>query len=95
MFSFFYSMFMALLTGDWQMYQLAEVKTGLSNAWSEVTNWVMNCLGGNFTALQTFTWSVDPTSIWALVLALVAITMVCVLVYKLIKEVFMIFFGGR
>lgn len=94
MYKFFYSLFTALFTGNWVEHTQAEATTALTNTWNGLTNWILNALGGEFTTLQTFTWEATPLEIWATILALITITLIAWLTWKITKYVFGIFFGG-
>lgn len=86
-------MYLALFEGTWELRSLQEAKDALSQAWSDVTNWLMNALGGEFTAVQSFTWTANPWSIWALVLAVATLTLIAWAVWKLTKGIFSVFFS--
>lgn len=94
MFAFFYSIYLALFEGTWELRSLQEAKEALAQAWSDVTNWIMNALGGEFTTLQSFTWTANLWSIWALILALVTISLISYAVWKITEAIFSIFFSG-
>lgn len=96
MIAFFYSLFLALFNGSWTSYSLSAVEATAKTAWDEITNFVMNALGGQFSTLQTFVWQSQPLQVLALVLSVVVVASLCMVVLKLGKMVFSIFMmGGR
>ena len=94
MYPFFYSLYLALFSGSWQLYTDAEARSALASAWEEISNWLMNLFGGHFATIQSFTWSVAPENIWSIVLAILTMSGVCFAVLKIIKRIFGIFFDG-
>lgn len=94
MYAFFYSLYLSLFLGEWTTKTTAEAKTALGSTWEDLTTWIMNTLGGDFTTAQSFTWQTAPETIWALIMALITMTGLSFLVWKLTKLVFSIFFGG-
>lgn len=94
MYAFFYSLYMSLFLGEWQTYTTQAVRSSLTTAWDELTTWLMNALGGEFATAQTMTWTTTPETLWALALALITLTGLCWLVWKLTRGLFGIFFGG-
>lgn len=95
MFQFFYSLFMAMFAGTWTDYTYSDASAACQDAWADLTNWLMNALGGEFATLQTYTWTANLQSIWATALSLVTLSGLCWMVWTLTKHVFSIFFGGR
>lgn len=94
MYAFFYSLYIALFSGSWVVYSGTEAQTALSTAWSDLTNFVMNTLGGEFAAVQDFSWTAEPETLWASTLAIITLSLVAVIAYRLVKLVFSIFFAG-
>lgn len=98
MLAFFYSLFLALIRGQWQTYSYAEVGSILNTLLNRTSSLIVNALGGQFVSQETFLL-VDGTNtspmFLATILAVVAMVMVCMLTFKLTKMVFSIFFGGR
>lgn len=98
MLAFFYSLFRALLTGRWDNYTLPQVNNVLEVLLNKLSQMIVNALGGNFETIQTFdivTSGVTPLDIFAAISSVVALVLVCTLTFKLVKQVFSIFFGGR
>lgn len=94
MITFFYSIFSALFTGEWQTYTLAEVSTKAEGVWGDVCNLVVNAFGGNFSALQTFTPTTHPFEVMCMVLSFITLVGLSFGVWKIVKAVLSIFFGG-
>lgn len=98
MLAFFYSLFLAIITGTWYIYSSDTVNYILGNTLNKAGSLLVNALGGKFETIQTFDIvgsGLSAQDILALVLAIVAVVIVCSLAFKLVKQVFSIFFGGR
>lgn len=94
MYAFFYSLYLSLFLGEWTTKTTAEAKTALATAWDDLTSWIMNAIGGDFQTAQAMAWTNAPETIWALSMALITMTGLSFLVWKLTKMIFGIFFGG-
>lgn len=98
MLAFFYSLFMAIIQGNWTLFSYDEIMPVMSKTLNRTGSFLINALGGHFDTLQTFIVAdneITPAVYIATILTIVAIVMVCLLVFKLTKMVFSIFFGGR
>ena len=98
MLAFFYSLFLAIATGTWQLHTLADVNNALSDLLNRTGSLVINAFGGRFEVLQTFVWldnDLTAANAFAAVSAIIALGLLCALTYKLVRMVFSIFFGGR
>lgn len=93
MFGFFYSIYMALLNGEWVSYTATQAGQELGLFWGDLTSWLMNCLGGEFATVQTAVWQSSPFAMLSLVLAVTTMTLVCWAVWRLTKALFSIFFA--
>lgn len=94
MFNFFYSLYLSLFTGSWYL----QTSNPIEVAVNRTASLIVNTLGGEFTTLQNFTLldaSLTGYQLFALILAVITMFMVCFAVLKLTKAVFSIFFGGR
>lgn len=94
MYQFFYALYYALFTGDWQLYRAHNLPSYLNR----VATLIMNTLGGQFTTLQTYELVNESLTAFGLIsniLAVVTMIGICLGVLKLTKMVFSIFFGGR
>lgn len=94
MLAFFYSLYMALFTGQWGLATYQQMQFDAQKLWQDFYNLVSNALGGNFSTLQDFIWKCNPTEAVCVVLAYVTLIGVCIGVWKLVKAVFSIFFRG-
>lgn len=94
MLNFFYSLYLSLIVGSWSL----QTSNPLTQAINRTASLILNTLGGHYESVQSFTFldsGLSGEMLLAVILACVTMIGVCLLVWRLTKGLFSIFFGGR